>query len=227
MHKYLKYIIIGLIVIPYTTYASDTYQALGDGSSTTCRLGDISDRTKNAQSFTVPSNFTLDTVATYFDGSDGSPADNVQILLASDSSGSPGSTLATGSYTTPADSAWATTTLSYSLTSGTTYWLVWSRSGSLDGSNFRRMYGTTLSSYSGNAAVYNGSSWSNTPIIGVCTALDFTATLAMTTGVGGEGTATDTSATSTIDQVQNNLFYGFCIFFMTFLTIIYLFKKRS
>lgn len=122
------------------------------------------------QPFTVSNTSAVTSVDAYYLAKNGSPTDNVLCDIYSDSGGSPGSILETSSTsidssTLPARGTVGPQTFTFAgtttLTAGTTYWLVFRRSGSVS-ANFA-WYGI------GNTAIpfsvyhyYNGTNWSST-----------------------------------------------------------------
>lgn len=93
----------------------------------------------------------------------GASSSDVDVVLASDSSGVPGSTVETqtisntlisGSY------AQFTVTFTSALTAGTGYWIYLSKQGSADASNYYTTKVPTSWSLYSSGATYNGSSWS-------------------------------------------------------------------
>lgn len=97
----------------------------------------------------------------------GSPADNLIVDLCADSSGSPGSILATVSMAGSALSAdgnsdWITLSMStrVTITPSVNYWLVISRSGSVSASDYYSVAVNEALGYADGAfKVYNGSAW--------------------------------------------------------------------
>lgn len=95
----------------------------------------------------------------------GAPTDDLKLEIYSNGSSQPGSLLTTASNTLP--SSTLTTSLStqrfdfsepITLTSGTTYWAVWSRTGALDDTNYFGLGGATTTSPDGQLSrIWNGS----------------------------------------------------------------------
>lgn len=116
---------------------------------------------KVAQSFTAPSTGSSWRVAAAM-GLSGSPTDDVVLSIQADSAGEPSGT-DLGSVTINVDAGSSTSTVVYSdtitasLTSGNTYWLVFSRSGSLDANAY--VSGRGSRSDLGTPLAYNGSTW--------------------------------------------------------------------
>lgn len=102
-------------------------------------------------------------------GKTGSPTDNAVIQIQSDSAGSPsGSVLASGSVaaasiTTTASDVTITLDTAVNFSAGTTYWLVFTRSGSGDSTNYYQAGGSVSTSYAnGSAKYYSSSAWTGT-----------------------------------------------------------------
>lgn len=96
---------------------------------------------------------------------EGSPSDNLNFDLRADSSGSPGTLLATGTIASSSLTdtfAWITVNFSsrYELADSTTYWVTASRSGALDGTDYYVLDVDETLGYTGGVfKYYNGSSW--------------------------------------------------------------------
>jgi hypothetical protein len=125
-------------------------------------LGDASLRTKTGQPFIVSASGKVTAVKVTMQKI-GSPADHVSVAIYSDSGGHPGSLLETGSNIDPTSSFTQLTSNfagTTTLNAGTTYHVVLSRTGSVDGSNY---YNWGLDNHSIPYASYerfDGSSWS-------------------------------------------------------------------
>jgi hypothetical protein len=78
----------------------------------------------NARKITTTSAGSLVSVSVYFDNTDASPNNKYQVAVYSDSSGAPGSLLASSSDNTITPGAWNVAPLSYSLMASKSYWLV-------------------------------------------------------------------------------------------------------
>lgn len=97
----------------------------------------------------------------------------MKLEIYSNGSSQPGSLLTTASNTLP--SSTLTTSLStqrfdfsepITLTSGTTYWAVWSRTGALDDTNYFGLGGATTTSPDGQLSrIWNGSAWVSTGLL--------------------------------------------------------------
>jgi len=161
----------------------------------------------------------------------GTPVDSVQLSVEADSSGHPSGTplgsisdsthFAGAAGTAPCDGS----SYSYApitglfLTSGTTYWVVFGRTGVLNDTNAYRLGENT--SFGGLLQLSSGS-WSALGSSGAY------GSLALTAGSGGGGTSTSTGAyaTSTIEQAQTNLMNGFFVYFISFFGMVWLLRKR-
>lgn len=127
-----------------STTATSTQLLVAQGLSAEGWGLSTANKRKLAQSFSANDVATVDTIQIVLNKG-GAPTDNVVIDLETDSAGTPsGTSLATASVTgTTLTTSLATTTFPLSaqvaLASGATYWIVMSRSGALDNTNF---YGT-------------------------------------------------------------------------------------
>lgn len=129
-------------------------------------MGDAAGRQKVAQGITIPpgDDWKIRSVQAYLKKV-GSPADNVTLEVCADSSGSPGSVLATVSVaasTLSTSMGWITFSLASSLaiTPGTAYWLVLRRSGAVDASNYYRWGVDPAAGYSGGSGKsFDGAIW--------------------------------------------------------------------
>lgn len=110
---------------------------------------------------------SVDKITVYI-AKQGTPADNVQIALQADSSGTPsGTDIASGSVsgaslTTTAAAYTITLDTRATLAANTQYWVVYRRSGATDNTNYYRVGGLVYSStYSGGALYYHesGTTW--------------------------------------------------------------------
>lgn len=135
-------------------------------------IGDAAARTKVAQSFTASGSYMashLDLCMYYV----GSPTDSVQFEIQGDASGEPdGTAIATGvlvpcaicySGFSSATAPWpfrVALQTPVDLTSGTDYWIVASRTGSVDPANYCGWYNSNNGGYVGSAIKYDGSTWS-------------------------------------------------------------------
>ncbi|MGH7174808.1 MAG: hypothetical protein ACREGR_00415 [Minisyncoccia bacterium] len=128
-------------------------------------FGDTSATQKMAFSFTV-SQATAPTLLSTKLYSGGSPTDNATFAIQSDSAGSPsGTSLYTASVAGTGISNSGTAisvalTGSGTLQTSTTYWLVFGRSSSVNGSNYYKVQQCTSACSSSNYSAYNGSTWS-------------------------------------------------------------------
>lgn len=121
---------------------------------------------KIAQSFSlaVDTTWTVDNIAISV-RRQGSPADNLQVDLCSDSAGSPGSVLASDTVagsTLTENMAWVEFDMgnTQSVAYGTTYWIVVSRTGSNDIDDYYLVDTDEAIGYSrGSFKVYTGSAW--------------------------------------------------------------------
>lgn len=148
------------------------------GVGTDRQVGDVDARTRLAQSFSITDvdaatikleNITIELQKT------SSPVDNIFAEIQTDSAGSPSGTVITNgtsdsingaslfAFMTTQKFVWSTPP---TLTSGTTYWIVFRRSGINDATNYYRILDAGASTYAGgSAATYTASSglWASIP----------------------------------------------------------------
>lgn len=139
------------------------------GGSADGKLGDVATDTMIAMQVSSAVNGTMSTFH-WLGAKSGAPADNVVVKLESDSAGAPsGTVLSTGSI------AGGTISLSFTgydfalsptvnITAGTKYWIVMSRSGANDASNYYLWWGSGNSNCVAAGYImdtYNGSAWTS------------------------------------------------------------------
>lgn len=130
----------------------------------TTALGDATARTRVAVKFVPPNDCTVSRIGCVLIKT-GTPVDNVQGEIYSDSGGSPGSSLAAAATIVAGGTVSATVSSIFSgaysatLTGGTTYWIVFTRSGAVSGTNFYSMSGSVGAS--GDGSAFGGVSWTN------------------------------------------------------------------
>lgn len=133
-------------------------------------IGDVAGNQKQAQSFQVTADGELTSVDVYVGGKTGSPTDFIMIKIYSDSSGTPGTLLATGTsipmanLTTAYKFARSVFFLPIAVVVSTTYWIVAERSGAANASNYCLWQSNSTNPYaSGKMSVFNGSAstWSD------------------------------------------------------------------
>lgn len=139
-----------LFDVEVISFPSGTAGPENFGDATTLRRG---------QSFVAPSTASSWTVGVELDAS-GSPTDDVQLDLYADSSGPTGASLGSSA---PLDVSGTglkmyTPTISASLVSGTTYWIVASRTGAQNASNFYRWSRGTIT-YAGGSGADDTGTW--------------------------------------------------------------------
>jgi len=158
----------------------------------------------------------------------GTPTDDLKISIQEDSGGFPdgvdisyllldGGVMSASSCSVPVSLGSIT---GLSLLSGTDYWLVADRTGAdsdTDSYNWFQYY--TDTNY--ESAHNEGSGWS---VYGVGDTYNPYGSIILTTETPPQPQA---SSTSSIDQTQTNLFYGFLVFFLTFWFVVWSFKKRN
>lgn len=220
--------VLCLLVVPAIGHASSCFTVFVGNSQTGAYRGETGTSERVAQSFTVPSNCTVTDVLPDIYNTVAA-VDDTYLEIDTDNAGEPSGTPVGGTGTVSnltlgfACGSPPTVTLSSpaSLTSGTTYWLVLSRSGTYDSTNEIATCGP--SGYGGGLYIRRDSgTWLTNLHSG---ADDMNFELQDNTGGGGSGTD-DTSATSTPDKQIDTLFYGFVIFFATLYFVVFSFKKR-
>jgi len=147
------------------------------------------------------------------------PVDNARWGIQADSAGSPSGVYlgsvdiapaaiaAYPTYTTFTDQALSATVEVFS---GTQYWVVFSRTGAMHASDNYDDCGDAAGS---GKKHYTTGAWS-----AVAETLRFSLTIA-------ETPLPETSSTSTPDQVQQNVFQGWLVFFLTFVFIVWFFRR--
>lgn len=146
----------------------DISQVAGDGQAVT--WGHTAGVTQLAMKIKPVSTVTSSSIAIFL-GKVGAPADNVTFEIQGDSSGSPdntpitngsSNTVAGGTLTTTFTLTTMTTSSAFTLTGGTTYWLVMKRSGAVDAANYYILCSSGAASGAyGNftSKNYNGATW--------------------------------------------------------------------
>lgn len=141
----------------------ESYEEIGNGLTS---IGNVSNSLKTGQSFQISTSESwLAAFAKVRVKKEGNPTDNLLISLCADSSGAPGSVLASGSLSGTEVSEnlnWVETALSSRVTlqPATTYWITVGRSGGVDAANYYKVDANEELGYtSGVMRVYNGSAW--------------------------------------------------------------------
>ncbi len=138
-----------------TVTGSPTYEEAG-ATVTVAHRG-----VRVGQSFVPATNMATVAQVAVKAGKVGSPVDNLTVKICSNSSGSPGTVIATGTLaatTLTTDVEWVWVTMSaVALVAGTTYWVVVERSGSVDPSTYLLTGMTT--EVSGTCKQWTGSAW--------------------------------------------------------------------
>jgi len=220
----MKRILFILLIVlgPTAAYADDYCLVHNGGTFADQTSWGLVGPTINGVHFTVPDDCVLST-ASFLLAKNGTPADNAVIELYDDSSGVPGSLLATGSTvsgasisgTSYANASWATSTFSYTLTAGTNYWLRFTRSGAADNSNY---YITPYRIAAANVKHYNGTVWGSYEGDTTLTLYGASSTSPTPPDLGG--------ATSTVDQSQQNLANAVYIYLACFALMVWLMRKH-
>lgn len=123
---------------------------------------------RSAMRFRAPFDGLPSAVYIYVDTVNGTPADNIRMEIQSDSAGVPSETVICSAETgTYANATWSglTSWSGTDLTKGTTYWLVWTRSGSLSATNYWSTNNaeTTSGLYNASTTFYQSGAW-QTPL---------------------------------------------------------------
>lgn len=137
-------------------------------TDTDTQMGDATARTKWAQEFTETNGYLIEKITLTLKKT-GAPADNFQVAVQADNAGAPSgtdlaiATKAGGTITTSAVSYALSLNVTASTTANTKYWLVFSRNGAVDGSNYYWIASdNTSSTYaSGKMWNWNGSVWTD------------------------------------------------------------------
>jgi len=160
----------------------------------------------------------------------GSPTDNIEVAIWSDSGGSPDTIIQSG---TPIDSATlsgtltvTTTDLVTSLAAGS-YWL--SANRSLTGVDNDNSNYVVLGSDAGTGDPYgkmkpNGGAWTDTPLATGNTTFFFGFSVDGT--IPSSGTTTPSAATSSVDQAHDNLIAGYYVFLFCMAFMVWLVRKH-
>jgi hypothetical protein len=173
-----------------------------------------------ATRFTVASGCTVSTVGVHV-FKNGTPVDNLGVYIYNEAGGYPNALLDTGSLISPASlttnpggvattTGWTTT-----LSTGTNYWLVLNRTGSINAVN---RYGWAAFAGTGATSAVNTGSWAADTNSFVYE-IDGTAVVAPTS-------TTATATTTLISDPNRDFFNGQLLFLIGFFGIIWLFKKR-
>jgi hypothetical protein len=190
---------------------------------------------KVAQAFTPSATCTV-TAINSMPYKNNSPTDNVVVSLYTNTSSAPGTLLETGSSIAAsslgstvgvyATSTFAGTTV---LTAGTEYWIVWSRSGSLDTSNYYRIGADQSSAVVPYGLELDSGTWSSSgsqnfvykiqqadPIVSPPTVFSRTATSTCVTVTSGVCTSWVTSSLEEVTYLDYLYPLGIIIFLLTF-----------
>jgi len=169
MKKFFSLLILmGFVLSPILAYADETI-TWATTDNDTISFGDNSaGKVMRAQKFTVSSDEDSGFLTAYLIIDTGSPADNAVITIQTDNAGHPSGTIL-GTWTKPAGELSGSCAQYISdeytglgLTSGQSYWIVFSRSGAADSSNFYRYCQNSGSNISDRYYSLNtGSTWSS------------------------------------------------------------------
>lgn len=145
------------------TWGAYTLNWLSDTTLTTgvsSAVGDTPTQTKVGQPF-IADGSTPSVVLRYGSAISGTPSDHLRVGIQADSAGSPSGTFLDSTTIDPTSSAVTyTSALNASLTAGSTYWVVFERTGGLDAANFYRVYLAQGSyNHSPFAKRHDGSVW--------------------------------------------------------------------
>jgi len=169
------------------------------------------------QRFTVASDCVVSDVAIYAEY-EGSEVDDATVEIWTDSSGVPASLVEAGSDISPTVAkSWATSTFSGATTllTGTTYGIRLSRTGATSNTNYYvNGFGTTAPPYA-DAKRWNGTSW----VTRTGANYEFVVS-------GGAPVPDTSSATSSIEQSQQNLAFAYLFFLLSMVIMIWLIRKH-
>jgi hypothetical protein len=182
-----------------------------------------------AQSFTPTADGSISSLLVNVGyNNNGTPDGDMQISVAEDSSGNPGTVLGSGTvytYTLPSDGTTDDHTISLSpavsVTAGTTYWIVYSCGDATpSGTHPFETGGVTPSESGFSFSKYYPTTW---------TSADMTARAVISTVSGGTPTTTpSTIGTTTVIMDPNRDFFNGILLFMGGMTfMIWLFRKRK
>jgi len=224
--KWYRYILVVLVAstvcAPLVSMAATqcaAYENTSGGGLGGIDWGTTGTKQKIAQCFTVAASCTVGSVAMSAEKV-ATPVDSPTFSLYSSSGGNPLTLLETGSTPTLTSSyTWATSTFAgtTTLSPGTTYCVVLDRTGSLSDTNYYQNQANNNAA-SSDAKKWNGSSWG--------TASSGYGLLYRVYSVDAVPAVTYYASTSTVDQVQTNLFYGVVVFFASFFGMIWLLRKH-
>lgn len=215
-----------------STIAQNT--ATLDNTETFGYTDNVGPPVKVAQPFTASVTANATSLDFWAEVGSGSPTDDVVISLYSDSGGSPNTLLETSSQATVRGGTpqlyTVTFTGSTQLTSGTTYWLVASRTGSLSSSDYYYMDDSSSAPPYGGVKKWEASSWS------AYVTNNWKFTLTGSAGgsshknpfdeIFGVASSTASSTISIVDNPTQDVMNGFILFFMSFGGVVWFFKKR-
>jgi len=216
-------VILGLLLFVFPSFSYAEVCAINSASRNgTIQWGKSTTYQKLAQPFTVTSACTLTAVGVLVQ-KDGSPVDAGVVSIYTDSTGSPGTLVETGTNITPAASyAVATSTFggTHVLAVSTTYWVVNTRTGSLSDTNNYDQGVSNTSPPFGDIKKYDGATWS-TEAAGYNFDFEVDGTFS-----GGGGGVDYSMATSSIDTAQQNLAWAFLVFFISMFGVVYLLSNK-
>jgi len=219
-------------ILPVSAFADETI-SLGDPTSSANQyvFGRSGDIHIVGQKFT-PSDYTTDITVTFDIARTAAETDNVRVDIEADVGGHPsgvslGSAQIAGTSVAnvggaecdgAVDNETFPTISGLALTSGTTYWAVLSRTGSLN--TYPNTYVVCRNTNSvSDQYSQDDSTWS-------ASAKQFSGYLDLISGTPPEPPSTEGTATSTVNQTEQNTFNGVLVFMLSMFFVVWFFKKR-
>lgn len=152
--------------LTWTTWSQAAGEKVYDDTHSTVQDVGTAASEKAAQSFVAPGTVAVKAhSAQVYVKTVGNPGDSLRIAIYSNSGGSPGSLLVSGTITAasvPSELDWVSVDLgdTVTITNGTTYWVVAERTGALDGTNYYQVsVNEDLTDTGGSLKVYAAAAW--------------------------------------------------------------------
>lgn len=235
MYKKFRFLSLVLFFLPGFALASTSITTYSSITNTT-RIGDVSSHTYQAQSFTATVTGSISTLQFYSGTSDGSPSDGLTVSLYTDSAGSPGTSLVSQTVPNSALGGNNLVTVTFStptsVVSGTSYWVVITRQGSVNGTNYYN-WGIDCSNAYGGGLLKVGDvtpTWSvlNTGCDGALVISQDTMAPPPTVFeyLFGAVTTTASSTVSIVDNPTQDMFNILALFSLWFFGIYWVFSKK-
>jgi len=207
------------VVLSFATIAfADDYIETTGATNGILVWGDATGgQTRLAQKVTVATAGTVETAEACFKENTGAPTDDVVLGFYTDNAGEPDAPVASAQIdgTVGSTNQRHTFTFTPFAVTATDYWVVLSRSGSLDPSNF---YSNCGDDASGTEFLYERSgSWNS---------YTGTGNIAFNV-VTGSSTPPATTTASTINNPNQDMFNAIVVFFMSWFGVMWILRKRS